>query len=172
MARLRLIRDPRNKVIASMDLDANEMKVFRGATPEFMMRGLGGYSAWQFSEREASAGRDALIIKFQAIADDAPLPVKYELADKYSEVSLETIIGEVFSYASGYSDSKAYEELLTTDEGQRWYSRYWQAVKEAWIGFAAERGMYLGEASDLYAMTPYDFVSLVIQKENELDDAE
>ena len=170
MEQIRLVYSSYGNVVATMNLTTNELNVFRGANPENVMRALGGYSAWQFAEREAREGRDVLIRKFQAIADDAPLSVKYEIADKYSDVSAGTIIGEVFSYASGYSDSKAYDELLMSDDGRQWYSRYWQSVKEAWMEFAASRGMSLGEASDIEELTPYDFVSLLVT--NEQDHAE
>ena len=162
---VRLIYSSYGKVIATLNLTTGQLDIFRGANHENMMRGLGGYSAWQFAEREEREGRDTLIRKLQIIADDAPLSVKYEIADKYSDVSAGTIIGEVFSYASGYSDSKAYEELLMSDDGRQWYSRYWQAVKEAWMEFAASRGMSLGEASDIEELTPYDFVSLLVKNE-------
>ena len=172
MSRLRLIRDPRNQVIATMDLDANEMKVFRGATPEYMMRGVGGYAVWQFAEREAQAGRNTLISRFRTLADEAPLSVKYEVAGKYSDISPDTIIGETFTYASGYSDSEALEELLASADGLSWYNRYWQAIKDGWIGLAAERGMYLGDKFEIEEMAPHDFVSHLIQMDQEQDDSE
>lgn len=171
---VRLIYSSYGKVVATMNLTTNEIHVFPGANPEFMMRALGGYSVWQFAEREAREGRDSILRKLQVVADDAPLSVKYEIADKYSDVSLGTIIGEVFSYASGYSHSMAYEDLLMSDDGLKWYSRYWHVVKEAWMEFAAVRGMPLGEASDIEELTPYDFVSLLVKNEqdHEQDESE
>ena len=173
-SRMRFFTHPHdnNKIIATWDLDADKIKMYRGATTEFFFRAVCGYRAWKYAKSESLAGRSALMQKLLKLAETVPVGLKSRIVGKYSDSSPDTIIGETFLYAFGCSGRNSIEELLRSAEDMEWYNRYCQAIKEALAGAAArDMGIYLGSVDELAKIAPDDFVRMFIRRVSESDKA-
>ena len=161
-------RNESGKVVGTYNRKTNEITLYPGANADTIGHELCGHAAYQYAEQLAKKGDETLLNKINEVVD-APeaKPIWDEVAINYESESPEVQREEVWAHIIGHKTSKAIEAIKATEQGQKWYNRFWGVVKDAWKGLMSAIGFNKAIDKDIGAMSPEEFSNYMVNQMTE-----
>ena len=161
---LRYFKGDGGKVVGTYNRRTGEVVLYPGADKNTIAHELGGHATWQYAEQLAKDGDDRLLRKMNAVVDNAPRPIKEEVAENYGKETDAVQREEVWAHVMGNRGSAAIQKALESKRGRTWWGRFWDTAKEAWRGLASKVGLNRVDLSNIDAMSPDEFADYMAKE--------
>ena len=161
---LRYFKGAGGKVVGTYNRRTGEVVLYPGADKNTIAHELGGHATWQYAEQLAKDGDDRLLRKMNAVVDNAPRPIKKEVAKNYGKETDAVRREEVWAHVMGNRGSAAIQKALESKRGRTWWGRFWNIAKEAWRGLASKVGLNRVDLSNIEAMSPDEFADYMAKE--------